>query len=68
MNSIYHLLTGKRSIQTVQDVHLYQLDRFFGIFKKLNKPTFDQMVDELMEQQLLSTPLKATSVSKPTTK
>ena len=68
MNSIYHLLTGKRSIQTVQDAHLYQLDRFFGIFKKLNKSTFNQVVEELIEQQLLTTPSKSTSVSKPTTK
>lgn len=66
ISSIYHLLTGKRSIQTVQDAHIYELDRFYGICKKLNKTRFDQIIHELMKRQLLSS--TSASTCKPTSK
>lgn len=68
IGSVYYLLTGKRSIQTVQDAHLYGLDKFYGIFKKLNKLTFDQVVQTLVHQQLLTSPSTPALTSKPTVK
>lgn len=68
ISSIYYLLSGKRSIQTVQDAHLYELDRYYGIFKKLNKLHFDKIIQELVDQQLLTIPSESTSTSKPTMK
>lgn len=66
--SIYYLLTGKRSIQTIQDANLYDLDKYYGIFKKLDKVDFDKMIEELVDQQLLTTLSESTSTSKPTIK
>lgn len=68
IGSIYYLLTGKRSIQTVQDAHMYELDRYYGIFKNLNKSTFDKVIGELVELQLLKHPSGTTSTSEPTMK
>lgn len=68
IGSIYYLLVGKRSIQTVQDAHMYKLDRFYGIFKQLNKLAFDKIVRELIDQQLLTIPSESTLTSKPTIK
>lgn len=66
IGSIYYLLTGKRSIQTVQDAHMYELDQYYGIFKKLNKSTFDRVVVELIDGQLLTAPSRSTLTCKPT--
>ncbi|WP_100010768.1 helix-turn-helix domain-containing protein [Lentibacillus sediminis] len=49
----YHVLTGKRSIQTLQDAHLYALESFFGTAKSLDKQVFDKKVDQLARENLL---------------
>ncbi|MBM7598331.1 uncharacterized protein YpbB [Virgibacillus halotolerans] len=53
ISSIYHLLKGRKSIQTVQDAHIYQLEKFYGVYKSLSKKTFDQNVLELENKQFL---------------
>jgi|SRR5690625_67918 len=58
ITAVYHLLTGRRSIQTVQDSHLYQLEHFYGIYKVMDKSVFDHQIAELMTAGLL---LKAAS-------
>jgi len=52
-SNIYHLLTGKRSIQTIQDAHVYQLKNFYGIHKRLSKQYFDNKINDLIEKNLL---------------
>ncbi|RDW19096.1 hypothetical protein CWR48_08585 [Oceanobacillus arenosus] len=52
-SSIYHLLRGRRSIQTVQDAHLFQLERYFGIYKSLTRQHFNQTMNELQLKGLL---------------
>lgn len=52
-NAIYHLLTGKRSIQTVQDAHMYELDRFYGILNPFNKTQYDQIIQKLIDEKYL---------------
>ncbi|MFC2948282.1 helix-turn-helix domain-containing protein [Virgibacillus sediminis] len=47
VSSIYHLLKGKKSIQTVQDAHIYSLEPYFGVHKRLDKRQFDDIVDKL---------------------
>lgn len=42
-SSIYHLLTGKKSSQTIQDAHLFQLDHLFQTFHFLSRDEFDKM-------------------------
>lgn len=51
IQSIYHLLTGKRSIQTVLDAHLYQLDHLYGVYRDLTLRTFHQTVADLVNKQ-----------------
>lgn len=46
--AIYHLLTGKRSIQTVQDAHLYQITPFYGILPFLHQKYFNQQINEFI--------------------
>jgi len=53
ITAIYHLLTGRRSIQTVQDSHLYQLDHFYGIYKAMDRSVFDHKITELITARLL---------------
>src|SRR5699024_5256162 len=60
VNAIYHLLTGKRSIQTIQDAHLFGLDSFFGIVPKLSLEDFHQSVTNLIRTN------KVTKVTKDT--
>lgn len=55
--SIYaglHLLRGKRSGQTLQDVEYYGLKRFFGILPKLPIELFDSATNLLRESRLIS--------------
>lgn len=47
VNAGYHLLRGKRSGQTIQDVQYYQLHMFFGVLPKLSKTVFDGAIKEI---------------------
>lgn len=49
--AIYHLLTGRKSIQTVQDAHIYRLENFYGIYKTLSKKDYNQKVLDLTNAQ-----------------
>jgi uncharacterized protein YpbB len=42
--SVYHLLKGKKSSQTIQDAHLFQLDHLFQSFHFLSREKFDEIV------------------------
>ncbi|WP_112181209.1 helix-turn-helix domain-containing protein [Paraliobacillus zengyii] len=46
--SIFHLLVGKRSIQTLQDAKLYKITRYFGICKHLDRNYFEQEIKSLI--------------------
>ncbi|GGB33729.1 hypothetical protein GCM10011409_08940 [Lentibacillus populi] len=52
--AIFHILTGKKSIQTVQDTHLYDLALFYGIDKSLRKNTFHELIRHLEQKALIS--------------
>ncbi|ASN05483.1 helix-turn-helix domain-containing protein [Virgibacillus necropolis] len=52
-SAIYHLITGKKSIQTVQDAHIYQLKNFYGINRSLQKRDFDKIINTLISNKLL---------------
>ncbi|WP_404313740.1 helix-turn-helix domain-containing protein [Bacillus lumedeiriae] len=51
--SIFHLLKGKKSSQTIQDAKLYHLDKWFQTAPFLERKDFDQMIHELAAQQLI---------------
>lgn len=53
VSAIYHLLNGKKSIQTVQDAHIYRLEKFWGVYKSLTKEAFNKKIKELTDKRLL---------------
>ncbi|MFQ3542943.1 helix-turn-helix domain-containing protein [Halobacillus rhizosphaerae] len=46
VSGIYHLLTGKRSSQSLQDSRSYRLDQFFGVYPSLNRERFQQYFEK----------------------
>src|SRR5690625_1307337 len=52
-SAIYNLFTGNRSIQTVQDAHLFGIYRFYGVLPTLSRQTFDQHILQCIEKGLL---------------
>lgn len=46
--STFHLLRGKKGIQSLHDARLFDLENIFGIYPTLNKKVFDQTVDSLI--------------------
>ncbi|WP_200411230.1 helix-turn-helix domain-containing protein [Virgibacillus salexigens] len=53
VSAVYYIITGKRSIQTVQDMHIYQLKNFFGIDTNIDKSDYDQLIQACEAEQLL---------------
>lgn len=54
VSAAYHLLRGKRSGQTIQDVGIFRLHEYFGVLPKLNRNQFDEQINQLTEQQYIS--------------
>lgn len=53
LSATYYLLQGKPSIQTIQDGQIYGLNGYFGLYKRLKKERFFQIVESLIEDRLL---------------
>lgn len=54
IQSIYHLLTGRRSIQTVQDAHLYKIGNLYGVYKNLSFEDFEKVVSQLSTEDFIT--------------
>lgn len=50
--SIYHLLNGKKSSQTIQDAHLFQLTAYFGCLDVISREDFNDYIGQLKKEQL----------------
>ncbi|OES44668.1 hypothetical protein BA724_09300 [Domibacillus iocasae] len=48
-SSVFHLLKGKKSAQTIQDAHLYKLAKWFQTAPFLKMDTFDQLIQQLLQ-------------------
>nr|WP_303449170.1 helix-turn-helix domain-containing protein [Oceanobacillus profundus] len=53
ISSVFHLLNGSKSIQTIQDVHNYQLNMFYGVYRHLNRNPFNQSVSFLLKNEYI---------------
>ncbi len=53
--AIYHILQGKKSIQTIQDIYLYQLDHYYKILPTLDQNLYKRTIQELVDHQLMET-------------
>lgn len=51
--SIYHLLNGKKSSQTIQDAHLFHLTPFFQTDTNMSRQLLEKTAAELMNLQLI---------------
>lgn len=51
--SIYHILTGRRSAQTIQDAHFYHLTQFYGVYHQLKRVAFDETVIDLVKSKFI---------------
>lgn len=47
----FYILQGKPSIQTIQDANLYQLNRFFGLYKRISKSDYVEQIDFFSKEQ-----------------
>lgn len=47
--SLFHLFQGKRSSQTIQDAHLYQLTAFFQSFPSIKRSQLEKLVARLID-------------------
>lgn len=54
ISAAYHLLRGKRSGQTIQDVGIFKLHAFFGLMPKLSRQKFDAEVDLLLAKSYIT--------------
>lgn len=45
--SVYHLLKGKKSSQTIQDAHLFSLKHLFKSYSQMDRAGFDRLMSEL---------------------
>ncbi|MCJ8006707.1 helix-turn-helix domain-containing protein [Lederbergia wuyishanensis] len=52
--SVYHLLAGKKSSQTIQDAHLYQLSHLFKTLPGLKRQQFNIYIQELCKKTYIS--------------
>ena len=52
--SIFHLLNGKKSSQTIQDAHLFSLKKFFGIYDTLTRESFENKIEIMLEKQWIN--------------
>jgi len=52
--SIYHLLNGKKSSQTIQDAHLFSLKSFFGIYDQLSREGFEEIIQSMTDKKWIN--------------
>lgn len=52
--SAYHLLKGKKSGQTIQDVGLFQLQPYFNLFPRLTKEKFYTQIQHLEQKNKIT--------------
>jgi uncharacterized protein YpbB len=52
--SIYHLLNGKKSSQTIQDAHLFSLKNFFGVYESLTREAFEEKLKFMVNKDQIS--------------
>lgn len=56
----YRLLKGFKAIQTLQDAKLFQVQQFYGVYPNLTQKQYDEKINQLMKQKLLSVDEKST--------
>ncbi|CEG22578.1 hypothetical protein BN1080_01508 [Planococcus massiliensis] len=53
LSAPYHIIKGKKSGQTIQDIGYYHLHPYFALMPKLEKKVYDQTVRSLIDQKYI---------------
>lgn len=53
ISATYYILQGKPSIQTIQDGQIYELNKYFGIYKQLSKERYFLIIDDLVNDRYI---------------
>lgn len=53
VSSPFHLIKGKKSGQTIQDIGYYRLYPYFAVMQKLDKNAYDDVIQSLFARNLL---------------
>lgn len=51
--SIFHLLKGKKSSQTIQDAHFFELTKYFGIYPSFTRESLDAHISRCLKKGLV---------------
>lgn len=51
--SIFHLLKGKKSSQTIQDAHLFDLTKYFGVYRILSRDFLDKTIQAVYQKKMI---------------
>lgn len=51
--SIYHIISGRKSAQTIQDAHIYQMTQLYSIYPQLKRADFEKSIIRLTEANLI---------------
>lgn len=51
--ALYHLLRGKKSIQTLQDAQIYHLSAFYGLLPKLKNSFYEKNIEQYVRAKLI---------------
>lgn len=51
--AIYHILNGKKSSQTIQDIKLFHLERFFNTYKNFSRTELESIVKDLEKEKFI---------------
>lgn len=52
--SIFHLLQGKKSSQTIQDAHLFALTKFFGVFPSFTRESLETVIKHALDHNWIT--------------
>ncbi len=52
--AIYHILTGKKSSQTIQDLHVFQLHIYYRLLPNLSRQAFDEVINQIVDEGLMT--------------
>lgn len=50
---IYHLLAGKKSIQSVHDARLFRLEKYYGIHQTMTRESFISIINNMQQSNLI---------------
>lgn len=53
ISATFYILKGKKSSQTIQDIHLFHLTPYFCVFPELSRKDYDIYLNKLSKQKLI---------------